>query len=381
YISAANRRGAIVGGSVSAVAAGANAQSAAIVRSLQSWVESNYQYFCRINTANPNKPTTSHSSSTHAGLKYNAAECGSTNAAKTSFSTDADLNVSTTASSWWTRKAPGVDSFGACQAGDYIGDWIWADLKKAFQALRMYRTETPEWVAPTSAELGFTDPSAGDPPLPPGTIYAAKGYGSDGPNVVNLDYARSDARADYAAAGWTIEFETSAKVGNFCYERCKTYETVFGWKDDYDAYVYTLFKTLELETSLAYSNPLALLFFIKAECLRSIGQDLESGATLGGSALFEATTSNAYVPPPESANGYSQIISLQNGWNAIYNRDLSSIASAATYRANISRAYPTTSRMNFYNFPAFPNYTSGTYDYMRGWHADLAECYYLLDEY
>jgi len=380
-------------GSIGVVSAGNDVSAATWIRSLQQFVENNFHNFCRLNQTNPNQPGGSYGNTTRAGLLYTSGECGSTNNARTYFSTDAGLNISTTPANWWRRKAPGVDSYGAMQAGDYIGAWVWQDLAKAFKALRLFRmTETPEFYAVRQAWLEV--PRMQLPPDPPGMMAIAKGNketASSSMFTVDYDSPRSGALHQYMTSLSGNSYTTGQpdfKVGNYTYERFNRND---GFTNRYRFYPCLASLLAELRWTTTTRWPTGngdVLAYVMAKLTPNAGRSMwpesYSPHTYHHPPIYEFSGGQYFRKPPSSRGGYAPETSIIQGWNCVYRRSMTNLnTSGILHEANVVDPLPG-------NFSEWTNYTWSSFGWLQnmnskevvgGWTADTADAYYLVDDY
>jgi hypothetical protein len=379
-------------GAISTVSAGADVSAASWIRALQSWVEGNYQYFCRMKVSDPNQPGTAYGNDTHAGLKYNATECGSVAAAATNFSTDAGLRVSSTPSSWWRRYAPGFTGGGPMTAGDYIGYWVWEDLARAFKALRLYRmTSTVEFFPVKLAWLEVQKDSY--PPNPPGLMDLAYGQSNNqqsSPYTINYATPRSSSVSQYRNALMGNSYSSGLpdfKVGNYAYERFDYYPPNSAkWR--YYAQIMGMTTELHWTTTARWPTGTgSVIAFIRAELTVAAGrQQWPPGYSphYYENPIYEFEGGPYFRKPPTSRGGYAPITSIVSGWNSCYRRAMTNLNTLAiAHEANV--VDPVEASFNAWTAYSMDSFTwlggNSSIEVVSGWSADTAEAYYLVDEY
>lgn len=386
-------------GSIGTVSAGVDVQSAAWIRTLQSWIESNYSAFCRP-SVDPNKP----SYSNNANPKY------SEDGGASGFSSDAGLNISSTPSDWWRRKGPGFDTVGAISAGDYIGNWVWQDLARALRAMNIIRDSNPTTLVDTPMDWNLI--YVPSPPTNPFAYdYVALRYDTgvqwmnwvfvfqfNFPNSTQAQNTRTSCAYNYNDVGctyyapigegppWPQPYDRAAYPNRVWMQTCLTITDDGGlWavsNRGYGASMSNCYKAVENTINNDWDGTSTRKLFMKAE---ESGWDYKYFA-FGGSpeTPTHKTTgfkggSQFYNPPASGrGGGDAPLTDLQQGWNAVYSKDDTWSAGTTTTK-NITDQFD----RNFTDWGYCP-LSCGTdqiRNYQYGWHAEEVEAYLYTPDY
>lgn len=385
-------------GAPALVVAGDDVQSATWIRSLQSWVETNYTSFCRpAQTGTANQPEFA----TSAFPLY--SEAGAV-----TFAGDAGLASSATPSNWW-RKNAASGTVGPMVAGDAIGEWIWQDLAAALGAMNIVRdTIGPalvnlplSWLESAPKDLWFVDYRSSDPVL--WLEWSFTGYYFDsalqktwrnnctsyfqegGRNMVDMYVSANMPPLPYdgAPAEDSVWMYSAASITN--YGTDQAFLMYAYTKKGYGACLGSCGKCLEYTPGLLFDGTITRKMFLNVKAEYNLEMACAEGTPKNILPAYQFSefsgSGHYYIPPPESrGGGDAPLATLQNGWNAIFSKSMSGGSTAQIVR-NITDSFQSTFSDWTGSCPSSISEGAQARNYIRGWQSNEAEAYLFIPDY